>query len=248
MKHIVVAVATIMILNAASGHAQTTVATPRTLVAVNTGFQASSNDFRDGAVFRDNAENGRFDTDYHVTSGLTFDLAGSRQIWRWLAVGGGMSRFSRSTPATLTGSVPHPFFFNRPRTISASVAGLTREELSLHAQVRTVVPIGDDLQVAFFGGPSWFRVRQQIVTDITYAEEYPYDEAFLRSNKAIGETGSALGFNAGVDMALFFVRRAGIGVSVQYSRATVDLPSADGGLRAVRAGGVQTGAGLRLQF
>jgi hypothetical protein len=91
-------------------------------------------------------------------------------------------------------------------------------------------------------------VRQEVVTEITYAEEYPYDEAFLRSNKTIGETGSALGLNGGVDIALFFGRRAGIGVSVQYSSATVDVPSADGGVTAVRAGGIQTGAGLRLRF
>lgn len=248
MKSSVLAVSAIVIATVTSGYAQTPVGTPQTVVAVNTGYQAASNDFRDGAVFRDYTEDGRFDTEYHVTSGPTFDLSGSRQIWRWLAVGGGVSRFSRSTPATLTGSVPHPFFFNRPRSIGGSIAGLTRQELSLHAQLRTILPVGNDVQLAFFGGPSWFRVRQEMVTDITYTQQYPYDEAFLRSNSAISETGSALGFNAGADIALFFVRRAGIGISIQYSSATVDLPSADGGVRAVRAGGIQTGAGLRLRF
>jgi hypothetical protein len=248
MKTSILTVSAIVIASVTAGNAQTLAGTPQVVIAVNTGYQATSNDFRDGAVFRDYSEDGRFDTEYRVASGPTFDLSGSRQVWRWLAVGGGISRFSHSTPATLTGSVPHPFFFNRPRSIGGSIAGLTRQELSVHAQLRTIVPVGNDLQLAFFGGPSWFRVRQEIVTDIAYADEYPYDEALLRSNTTIGETGSALGLNAGIDMALFFVRRAGIGMSVQYSSATIDLRSADGGVTAVRAGGIQTGAGLRLRF
>jgi hypothetical protein len=248
MNRSVHTIVAIVILTAASGHAQTTITPARTVLAVNTGYQATSNDFHDEVMFRGNAEDGEFDTDYHVTSGPTLDVAGSRQIWRWLGVGGGVSRFSRSTPATLSGSVPHPFFFNRPRTIDGSISGLGRDELSLHAQLRAVLPVQRNLQLSLFGGPSWFRVRQGIVTDISYDEEYPYDQAFFREGQTRVETESALGFNAGADVAFFFARRTGIGASIQLSSATVNLVSADGGVRSVKAGGIQTGAGLRLRF
>jgi hypothetical protein len=247
MKSRVPAVAAIVILGAASGYAQTTGASPRALLSVNGGYQATSNDFRDGVVFRDNTEEGRFDTEYDVSSGPTFDVSGSRQIRRWLGVGGGVSRFSRSAPAALTASVPHPFFFNRPRSVNGNISGLGREELALHFQLRAVVPVRR-LQVSLFGGPSWFRVKQGMVTSITYTEEYPYDQALFRDEETTIETEAALGFNAGVDTAFFFTRQAGIGVLVQYAGATVNLHSAGAGWREVKAGGIQTGAGLRLRF
>lgn len=249
MKSRVFTIAAILLLGASAGaFAQTTASGTGAFLSVNGGYQATSNDFRDGATFRENAEDGRFDTEYSVTSGPTFDISGGGRIWRWLGVGGGVNRLSRSTPAALTGSVPHPFFFNRPRAVGGDITGLDREELTLYVQVRGVVPVGSRLQVSLLGGPSWFRVKQGIVTNFTYGEEYPYDEALFTGRATTTATESALGFNVAFDVAFFLTRHVGIGVLVQYAGATVDLLSADGGVRGVKAGGIQTGAGLRLRF
>ncbi len=249
MRSGVSTVAAVVFLGATSGaFAQTTDPGSRVFLSVNSGYQATSDDFRDGVVFRQNAEDGRFDTEYNVTSGPTFDVSGGGRVWRWLSVGGGVSRSSRSTPAVLTGSVPHPFFFNRPRAVGGHITGLDRKELSLHVQARGVVPVSERLQLSLFGGPSWFRVDQGMVVNITYTEEYPYDEALFSGQTTTTETESALGFNVGCDVALFFSRHAGIGVLVQYAGATVSLPSADRTFREVNAGGIQTGVGLRLRF
>jgi hypothetical protein len=233
MKSSALAVAGIMVIGVTSATAQTPMAASRTFVAVNTGYQATSNEFRDGAAFGDYAEEGRFVTEYRRASGPMFDVAGSRQVWRWLGVGAGVHRFSQSTPATLTGSVPHPLFFNRHRSVGGNIDGLRRDELSLHAQLRGSVPVTDRVHLSLFGGPSWFRVRQGLVSGITYSEAYPYDEVFYQGEQVSVETASALGFNVGTDVAFFFGRQIGFGLSLQY---------------AVTAGGVQTGGGLRLRF
>jgi len=247
MKSRIVSVVAAVLLGA-SAVASAQTAGAQVFLALNGSYQSTSNDFHDGGVLRDRTEDGRFDADYQVAPGPTFNVSGGARVWRRLGIGGGLSRFSRSTPAVLEGSVPHPFFFNRPRPLDGSVVGLDRQELAFHLQVRGELPINGRLQLSVFGGPSWFRVTQGLVHSITYTDAYPYDEALFSSATTSSEAGTALGFNVGADTAIFFTRHTGIGVVVQYAGATVDLPSAGNGVNAVNAGGLQTGIGLRLRF
>jgi hypothetical protein len=166
---------------------------PRGFVNINGGYQVSSNDFGDTSTFRLNAEDGRLDTDYTVQSGPTIDVAGGATVWRqtpppgsgagaagWqIAAGVGVTRFSRSTPLAIDASVPHPFFFNRQRSVAGEIGGLERSELAVHVQGRAVVPMRGPVQVMIFGGPSFFRVDQDLVSEVSYADEYPYDTAGL---------------------------------------------------------------------
>ena len=243
-----VALTILVILWGARVCAAQTPAVGKFFISVNGGYQLTANDFSDGAVTSANAEDGRFDSKYAVKSGPAFDLAGGGFLWRRLGVGVGVSRFSVSTPASLSGTVPHPFFFNRPRSISGDAAGLKREELALHVQASGVLPIGDRLQVMVFGGPSFFRVKQGVVTDFTYTDSYPYDQAQFRAAITTGASASKVGFNAGGDFAFFFTRQVGVGAAVQFAATTVELPGAGGASQKVKAGGGKAGAGLRLRF
>ncbi len=228
--------------------AQTAPPQTRGFVSVNGGYQATANNFHDGATFRRNAEDARFDTDYTVKAGPAFDVAGGAVPWRHLGIGVGVSRFSLATPTHLTGSIPHPFFFNRPRTVGGDVGGLKREELAVHVQARLVADIGRRIQLMIFGGPSFFQLKQDVVTDFTYADDYPYDEASYRSANSGTQTASKIGINAGGDFAFFFTRQLGVGALVQFAGTTMPLHSASGGTADVKVGGVQAGAGLRLRF
>jgi hypothetical protein len=222
--------------------------TSRVFVSVNGGFQVASNDFTDGLTFSENAENGRLDSDYSVKSGPTFDLSGGVIVWKNLGIGVGLTRFSHSTPAAITASVPHPFFFNQPRSINGEAGGLKREELGVHVQARLAFPISQRFQVMVFGGPSFYSVKQGLVNDAEYGESYPYDVVtFDRANSSTAEE-SKMGINAGGDVGFFFTEQLGVGFGVQYAGATVDLPSAGGGTIEVKAGGLQVGGGLRLRF
>jgi hypothetical protein len=215
---------------------------------VNGGYQVTANNFANAESFEVNAEQGRFESRYTVKAGPSFDVAAGALGWRRLGFGVGISRFSRSTPLHLTGDIPHPFFFNRGRTVSGDVGGLQRQELAIHTQVRAMASVGSRLQLTAFGGYSLFQLTQDVVADVTYTDEYPYDTATFKGVTTSAKAASKFGLNAGGDAAFFFTPRLGVGFSAQFARATVALPMAAGTTTDVRVGGLQAGTGLRLRF
>lgn len=220
----------------------------RGFISLNGAYQIGTDDFSDSATFRENAEDGRFETSYTVEAGPAFDLSGGAMIARHVGVAAGVTRVARSTPTTIDASVPHPFFFSRPRSLSGDVGGLKREELGIHIQARGLVPIGSRMELSVFGGPSFFRVEQDLVERFDYREGYPYDTATLASATSSTAKKSGVGFNAGGDIAVFFTRQLGFGFGAQYSRATLAIASPAGGTVEAKVGGLQTGGGLRLRF
>ncbi len=218
----------------------------RVFISVDGIYQVGSNNFGDSATIRENAENGRFETDYTVKAGPAFNITGGGLLWRSLAVGVGVTRFSKSTVTAVNASVPHPFFFNQPRSVTGEYEG-SRSELAVHVQVRGVIPVSDSVQVALFGGPSFFTVEQSIVSDFDYTESYPFDTATFSRVVADTQSESKVGFNVGGDVSYFFSRQVGVGVTAQYSGATVQMTVPSGAID-VKAGGGQIGGGLRLRF
>lgn len=218
----------------------------RVFVSIGGVYQVGSNDFPDSATIRENAENGRLETDYAVGTGPAFDISGGARIWRSLAVGVGVTRFSASTTTTLNASVPHPFFFNQPRAVTGEFVG-ERTELAVHVQLRALFPISDRILVTVFGGPSFVQVDQDIVSDFDYTESYPYDTATFSRAIADKQSESKVGVNVGGDVSYFFTRQIGVGFTAQYAGATVEM-TVPSGTADVKAGGGQIGGGLRLRF
>jgi hypothetical protein len=241
-----VVMALLIILGAGARAGAQTRVSERVFISVNGLYQVTSNDFDDTTTFRIHAENGRFDTDYDVGGGLAFDVSGAYVVWRNLAVGAGLTSFSTSTPTTIEAQVPHPFFFNQPRSVSGEFEG-DRSELAVHIQARWIVPVSNKLVVAVFGGPSFFQVEQTIVSDFEYTESYPFDTATFSRAIANDQSESKIGFNVGGDVAYYFSNRVGVGGVVQYSGATVEM-TVPSGTADVKAGGLQVGGGLRLRF
>lgn len=245
-----------LLLTGSAAYAQRPPATPaprppvplRVYVSVDGGYQSGTEDFRNGGTFTQYLEQARFDSAYEVEPGPQFQTTAGVRLWRRLHAGVGVSRFTRTTPTRVTGAIPHPFFFSRPRSIEGSVAGLRREETAVHVQARAVFPVSRRIDVAAFGGPSWFSVEQGVVGAVQYGESYPFDTAEFRSATTSREKASQVGFNAGADVAFFFLRNVGVGASVQFARASVTLPGGDATDVATKVGGVQGGVGLRLRF
>ncbi len=223
--------------------------TDRIYVSLNGAYQAGGDDFGETVSFTRNAEGGSFTTDYDVKSGPAFNLSVGAGIWRYLGVGVGVTRYSKNTPITLNASVPHPFFFNRPRTVDGDIGGLKREELAVHVQARAMFLPTRKMQAVVFGGPSFFSVKQGIVNDFEVTETYPFDIAAFSRGITRTTDESNVGVNVGADVGYFFTRQVGVGGAVQWSHATIDVPASGGtGTFEIKAGGVQAGFGLRLRF
>jgi hypothetical protein len=244
----VLTVASACVLWAAAAAAQTATLPFRAYVSIDGAGQAAKNDFADDAVFVDNAEEGRFVTDYRVAGGPALNISGGAVVWKQLGIGLGVSRFSRSTPALLSASVPHPFVFDRDRAVDGKVGGLKREELAVNVRASRVVPVGRRTQVMVFGGPSFFRVKQGLVSDFAYTDAYPYDTAAFERGETRNAKKSKIGVNVGVDAGFFLTPQLGVGGMVQFAGMTLDFPSAGGGTQDVKTGGFQAGGGLRLRF
>ena len=223
--------------------------TDRIYISIDGAFQTGAEDFGETVSFVENAENGTFSTEYNVESGPALNISAGATIWRNIGVGVGVTRFSRSTPISLTASVPHPFFFNRARPISGDIGGLKREELAVHVQARANFTPSPKIQAVLFAGPSFFSVNQGIVNDFEISETYPYDTATFSRGVTTTVDESNVGFNVGADVGYFFTRQIGVGGSVQWSGTTIDMPASGGtGTFELKAGGLQAGGGLRLRF
>jgi hypothetical protein len=221
----------------------------RIYISVNGAFQTSGSDFGETVTFRENAEDGRFSTDYEVKSGPALNVSVGAGSWRNIGVGVGVTRYSKNTPTAFSASVPHPFFFNRPREVEGEVAGIEREELAVHVQARATFVPTQRIQAVVFGGPSFFKVKQGIVNDFEITEMYPYDTATFSRGIFTTVDESKIGFNVGADVGYFFTRQVGVGGSVQWAATTIDAPASGGtGSFDIKAGGFQAGAGLRLRF
>ena len=220
----------------------------RAFLAVNVGFQATASDFTDNATFTLFVEEGDFAANYNGETGFVFDAAGGVRVWRNLAIGVGVSIFDTDSSAAVTARLPHPFHFDRHRQVDGTTAGLMRRERGIHVQATWIVPVSDRLDVAVFGGPTFFTVDQDLVTEVMFEHTFPFDTASFTGTATSSESESAIGFNVGIDVGFYFPPNVGVGGMARFSRATVDFSSVDGGTVSTDAGGLQVGGGLRVRF
>jgi hypothetical protein len=221
----------------------------RIFVALNGGYQASSVTFADTRAEPINAETASWTADYKVEAGRSIDMGAGVRVWRNLAVTVGMSRFTERRAAAVSGEIPHPFFFNRPRGVTGETQALKHAERALHVGAGWIVSATERLQLTLFGGPSLFSIERDLLEDITYADSYPYDDAAYSGAIVRSASQSRVGFNAGADVSYFVSDAIGFGGGVRFSRAQANLQSpATGGAVPVDVGGAQASVGLRLRF
>ena len=207
-------------------------------------YQPGSQNFAATVRPIDFAETSIVDTSYETGSVPGFDAGGGVRVWRNLAVGVDVSYLSKADSGAINAQIPHPFFFNRLRAVAGDASGLAHEETAVHLQALWMVPLRDRWQLAIAGGPSWFSVGQDLVSDVTVTQTYPYDTATFASATITHRSGSRIGFNAGADVTYLLRRHVGLGFGVTYSRASIPLDDT----LTVEAGGARVGGGLRFRF
>lgn len=149
-------------------------------------------------------------------------------------------------------SIPHPGFFNRSAT-DADVLNdeLERNDLDLDFFVLYDFPTPGPLRIRVFGGPTYFKIKQEMIGEIRY------DQLVIGLSNAVNITegrfteieGSGWGFNAGADVAYFFTNHVGVGGVVRFNSGNVTIDEPLSGEEAeLKAGRTTFGAGLRLRF
>lgn len=197
----------------------------------------------------------RQDINQETTSITTTQETGRRPVYD-ITVGGrlrgnfglgfGLTVGPASDDATVTGDIPHPFYFDRPRRLEASTS-LHRTDLMVHIHPMWLIPLSSNVHATVFGGATWFQIRQQTVQSVTVGDRYPFDDVSLAGVERERQTRSRWGVNAGFDVSYFFSRHVGIQGLVRYTNGEVTVTTG-GADSDIAVGGLHAGAGLRIRY
>jgi len=229
--------------------AQTRAWDDRVYLNVGFGVESGSSALTDSKTFTIYDETATVAASSDYTSGSLFDVGIGFRVWRNMSVGVAYHQEQNTAEFDVTGSAPHPIFFNQPRNFSVKAGGTEfRKEKATHLQVGWMIPFNDKLDVLVFGGPSWFRLEQPVVSGVEIL-----DRASLFSQITTVEIRkkSPIGFNVGADASYILWSndsvRVGAGGFVRYARAKTNvlLLSTE---QDTDVGGLQIGFGARLRF
>lgn len=221
--------------------------TDRGFVNVNGGFQTQARTATAEGSQPLYDEDATFEASIGVGNAPLIDVAGGWRLWRNLAVGIGVSRYSDTSGTTLVASIPDPLFFDTPHQASVPVSGLRHTEVATHVSAIWVMPFTDTIDVAISFGPSVYAVSKDVVTGISVA---PGTTSLTDvSTGTVSETG--VGGHVALDVHYILLedlgpfRTVGAGLFLRYGTASIDVDGIDGSLDV---GGLNYGLGVRLRF
>lgn len=220
----------------------------RGFVTFNAGGQLTADDLSDDVLFEANAETGTIRTTYPGRSALAFDGGAGFLVRRQIGIAISVSRATRSGAAAVTAEIPHPFFDDRHRVVEGDARDISRNETAVHAQVYYELRPRGSWRIRLFAGPSYFNVEQDLVTEVSAVETFPFDTAAFGRATTTRVKGSAVGFNAAIDVSRMLGRRVALGGLVRYAGANFDLNAPGSRDVSTTGGGFQALGGLRVAF
>ena len=186
------------------------------------------------------------------TSGSLFDVGVGIRVYKNFTVGVGYHQEQNDIDSSITGSIPSPIFFNRPRTLNATES-LNRKEMATHLMIGYWVPMSSKFDVLAYGGPTFFRLTQEVVSEVLPNEIGATSTTVNATVTKAERKKSVTGFNVGVD-ATYIVWsndsiRIGAGGFVRFTQGSTDVQMLDAGsAQPTDVGGVQFGFGGRIRF
>jgi hypothetical protein len=157
-----------------------------------------------------------------------------------------VTRRQSTETAAVSAALPHPFYFNQPRTVTGAFDA-DRTETDVHVQVNLALLTTRRLQVVVGGGPSIFVVKQALLDTLRYDSSYPFDTATFTGASTAVRTEKGYGGHVELDVLAPLSRHVALQALGRWSRGTVDF--SDDALKATsRVGNAQVGAGLRLSY
>jgi hypothetical protein len=231
--------------------AQSTPWEDRVFVNLSFGVDTGSTDISQNRSFVVYNETGTLQADVEYGSFPIFDLAVGARVFRNVGVAIGFHTGSTKGDGQLVASVPHPQFFDRHRMVTAPFDDADRDERATHLQIGWMMPVNDRFDLFIYGGPSFFQVTQEVVTDLSFTEQGPpYTNITILPNIQ-RQKENATGYNFGVDGTYFILTsdswRLGIGGLLRFTGATADFSSGDATVET-DLGGVQFAVGARIRF
>ena len=233
----------------------------RVRISANVGQQASTTTVTQEQTFDRYFEQGSFTFERTVPKAMIYDFGAAVRLWRGLHAGAAISFFQDTRSGTVTGRVPHPLQFNKPRTTTGDIADTVRREIGQHFMFGWNVstapgPRGRQtfrrgLDFLLFAGPSILVTEQLFVNSLMLSldkEVFPFDALAFPGAQTEALRENVLGYNAGVDMTWRFSRNVGVGLLLRYSHGKKEFTPTGAQPVEVTVGGLHAGGGLRVLF
>ena len=210
---------------------------------------SSMTDSRNGTIYDEAAT---VTSSATFSSGSLFDVGVGIRIFKNLTVGVGYHQEQNDTEGTVSGQIPSPVVFNRPRTLTGAEP-LDRKEMATHLNIGWVLPFGEKVDVMIYGGPSFFRLTQEVITEVVPNETGATASTITATIQTAERKKSVTGFNVGADATYILWQndsvRVGAGGFVRFTQASTDVEMFTGSQpQSTDVGGVQFGFGARLRF
>lgn len=226
---------------AVSAHAQTAGAPESTyFVSAEIGAQPQQQTIEGATTFPLYEETAVVTTSQEVHNGAVFGGSVGYKLTPTFGVALGVTFFdARESDGTVVASIPSNIGFDQPVTATDTVSGLKHSETGVHLQATWFHPLSDRMEIVLAGGPSVFKVKQDLAIDVTVPPGTQTIDVAPRT-----ESKNAWGFNVGLEGNYFFKPQYGLGLFVRYAGAAADLPSVED----LKIGGLQLGLGFRARF
>jgi len=225
-----------------------TPAAERVRVVLNGAAAMGSFTLSDQRHTTDYAETSTVTSSQSIGTGYVTDLAVQVRVYRGLGVLLGYSFGSRDASGTYAAQRPHPLYLDQPRSAQGALSGYRYTENALHADVAYGGAHGK-LEWVVFAGPTFFQVKADMLDQLVYSEQYPYDQLTVSSAPSRRVDVSKVGFNGGGGLDWRLSRLFGAGVQLRYAAAQAKVQATpDASQATLDAGGLQLAAGLRLHF
>ena len=182
-------------------------------------------------------------TSRDVSGRPLFDVTAGMRVRGNLGVALTASVRTAKSDAAMSASVPHPLFFDSPRSVSTTVAGMQHQEMWYGVLAAYQLSSSPRMSIKVLAGPVVASVKHDSVTGITVAEGTSITSPTVTST--LGSISKSFwGFTVGTDVNYKVSKSVGIGGFIRYNAAPGNVT----GVEKVTLGGLQAGGGLRFSF
>jgi opacity protein-like surface antigen len=213
----------------------------------NGSFGVGSLDYSESRTFTQFVEQGRIAADYKNKGKLGGEIGLQYNVLPHLGLMAGYTLSNRDTTGTFTATVPHPFFFNQPRTAQGETSGYSYKENAVFVDLVGTGRSGN-WEFDVFGGATFFKIQPDVISEVQYTQTYPYDSITITGAPKSSLSANKTGFNVGAGLDYHAGAHFGFGLQGRFSRAKVTFTPTPGNNLEIEAGGFQAAAGLRLYF
>lgn len=228
-------------LAAGSADAQTLKWNQTFLLGGNIGAQASGARSETTAFnFNLYGESATVTNERAVPNGMLFDVFAAARLRGNFGVAGMAIMRNANSDGAVSASIPHPIFYDSPRTVSATITDMKHRERWGGIYAAYMIKLDEKTGLLLMGGPMLASVDHSLPTSAAVAEAT--SPTVTVSVTEYSKT--VWGYGGGVDFSYMATPNVGFGAQARYIGATANLTSA----AKIKVGGFQVSAGVRIAF